>query len=1085
MKKLFLFLFIAFLFTTTSFAQGCLPEGITFSTQEQIDNFQNDYPGCTEIEGDVEIEGAGIKNLGGLSGITSIDGSLKILNNDSLEELNALENLIFVGGYVRIFNNDQLLNLAGLHSITTIAGSLSISSNELLVDLTGLESLITISSYFSIETNPSLISLDGLENLTSVGGYLHLGFMENGNPVLQNIDGLSGLSMVGGDIFMHSNPVLESISGLSSLESIDGIIVVSGNNNLSSLNGLDNISASSISDIFISGNSILNECEVQSICEFIELNGSDIANISNNSSGCNTPEEVQQACEASPCLPGGISFTSQSEIDGFSSNYPECNIIMGTVEINGTDIVNVNGLSNLVEIQGDLLIGNSGGNLNLSNLGGFSNLTKLGGSLLIDNNSVLPSLEGLNNIEMDSINDLTIINNPLLELCSMLNICDYLINPSGNVLISNNALGCNNIEEIKEGCKTSCLQNEIEFWTQEQVDNFQVNYPYCTVINGTVQIKGNDINNLIGLEVITEIGGSLNIGNGNINNVLINLDGLNNLVSIEYNLRIIGFDGLNDLTGLNSLKTIGGDFNLDGNTNMTTINGLDSLLTIDGSIKLLSTNLNDIGNLDSISVINKAIKIIDNSNLTDLSGLKNISSIGYGLEISDNDRLTSLNFSNLKTITDNLIISDNDSLISLAGLDSLTMVGDDGVSIIDNAGLTSLMGLSNLTSIGFGGLTIENNNSLVSLSGLDNIDENSISSLTISNNSLLSTCEVQSICEYLYYLNGNAVIFNNAEGCNSEEEILEACDPFEVCLLEGITFSTQEQINNFESDFPGCTKIGGHVKIQGDDISNLFGLSVLDSIGDDLSIISNPMLVDLQGLSSLTRIEDRLQILSNENLESLEGFEKLKTLGGNIIIESNENLIDFYGLDSLNLVEGRLFVIDNSQLESLSGLEAITSLKGLRINGNNNLTDIVAIENIDLTGQNVFLRLVDNDILSVCAVQSICEHLESPNYGTLIQNNAPGCNSIEEVEAACLVGIEEITPEQISIHPNPATKEVFISLENGKHVNEINIYSQLGQNVLSEKQVSGAIDISRLQPGIYILEVVVAETKVRKKLIVE
>ena len=33
----------------------CLPEGITFSTQAEIDNFQTNYPGCTEIEGDVVI----------------------------------------------------------------------------------------------------------------------------------------------------------------------------------------------------------------------------------------------------------------------------------------------------------------------------------------------------------------------------------------------------------------------------------------------------------------------------------------------------------------------------------------------------------------------------------------------------------------------------------------------------------------------------------------------------------------------------------------------------------------------------------------------------------------------------------------------------------------------------------------------------------------------------------------------------------------------------------------------------------------------------------------------------------------------
>ena len=51
----------------------CLPDGIFFSTQVQIDNFQTDYPGCTEIEGDVDIYGPDITNFSGLNSITSIE----------------------------------------------------------------------------------------------------------------------------------------------------------------------------------------------------------------------------------------------------------------------------------------------------------------------------------------------------------------------------------------------------------------------------------------------------------------------------------------------------------------------------------------------------------------------------------------------------------------------------------------------------------------------------------------------------------------------------------------------------------------------------------------------------------------------------------------------------------------------------------------------------------------------------------------------------------------------------------------------------------------------------------------------------
>ena len=54
----------------------CLPEGITFTTQEQIDNFQVNYPGCTEIEGDVIISGEDINNLEGLNVVTDVGGFL-------------------------------------------------------------------------------------------------------------------------------------------------------------------------------------------------------------------------------------------------------------------------------------------------------------------------------------------------------------------------------------------------------------------------------------------------------------------------------------------------------------------------------------------------------------------------------------------------------------------------------------------------------------------------------------------------------------------------------------------------------------------------------------------------------------------------------------------------------------------------------------------------------------------------------------------------------------------------------------------------------------------------------------------------
>jgi hypothetical protein len=52
MKKLIFLLALVAMSHSIVFSQGCLPEGITFTTQEEIDNFQTNYLGCTRIEGD-------------------------------------------------------------------------------------------------------------------------------------------------------------------------------------------------------------------------------------------------------------------------------------------------------------------------------------------------------------------------------------------------------------------------------------------------------------------------------------------------------------------------------------------------------------------------------------------------------------------------------------------------------------------------------------------------------------------------------------------------------------------------------------------------------------------------------------------------------------------------------------------------------------------------------------------------------------------------------------------------------------------------------------------------------------------------
>jgi hypothetical protein len=125
MKRFFIFL-VALLALNSANGQSCLPEGITFNTQSQIDSFQTNYPNCTQIEGGVTITGGGITNLNGLSVMTSIGGDLVFYENPSLTSLTGLENVTSIGGDLNLSFNHALVCLIGLDGLTSIEGSLNI-----------------------------------------------------------------------------------------------------------------------------------------------------------------------------------------------------------------------------------------------------------------------------------------------------------------------------------------------------------------------------------------------------------------------------------------------------------------------------------------------------------------------------------------------------------------------------------------------------------------------------------------------------------------------------------------------------------------------------------------------------------------------------------------------------------------------------------------------------------------------------------------------------------------------------------------------------------------------------------------------
>ncbi len=303
-------------FTTESAA---CPTNITFTSQAQIDAFPGNYPGCTAISGNVNINDAvdgNITNLNGLSQITFIGGNLDISANPNLTNLTGLNAVTAIGGGLYLLSyltsltglnalssiggefyisNQNISNFSGLNALTSIGGGVYIGSNSSLTSLTGLNAINSIGGYLSFQWNGALTNLSGLNALTSIGG--GLGFYENNT--LTSINGLDGLNSIGGFLNIKDNPVLTNLTVLNGVASIGGAITITNNAALTNLSGLENIDHTTITNIILQNSGMLSICDVQSICDYLAIPANP-ATISGNATGCATRAQIETACLALP-----------------------------------------------------------------------------------------------------------------------------------------------------------------------------------------------------------------------------------------------------------------------------------------------------------------------------------------------------------------------------------------------------------------------------------------------------------------------------------------------------------------------------------------------------------------------------------------------------------------------------------------------------------------------------------------------------------------------------------------------------------------------------------------------------------------
>ena len=321
-----------------------------------------------------------------------------------------------------------------------------------------------------------------------------------------------------------------------------------------------------------------------------------------------------------------VNLFNQNDVNNFSTNYPGDNSFT-SITVNGNDITNLNGLSQVTEITGNLFITSpSSTNYPLTDISGLNNITTIGGKLtlsnlkFVDGSNLFPNLTQLGTSGGNQ-QGLTIVG----LTPNTINGFNNLLNIAGDLAINNTTTlvtlsGFNSLTKVK----AISSNNQSMFYF--------LNNSALTTINGF----GN----------LNEIGWDYYFVN---NPNLISLPNTPSLTVIGKSITISQCDSLINLNGLNSVTSlINGNLNINQNNNLTSFDGLNNLNICFGvSIQNnpVLTNLSALLNLTTFNVVpipnRPTINISNNNALSSLTGLDNINGSTIGnVTLQNNSNLT-------------------------------------------------------------------------------------------------------------------------------------------------------------------------------------------------------------------------------------------------------------------------------------------------------------------------------------------------------------------------------------------------------------------------------------------------------------
>lgn len=450
-----------------------------------------------------------------------------------------------------------------------------------------------------------IVNLNGLSNITNIIGNIIIQ-----NTSLENLQGLNNLEEITGDLEFINNNHIENFDGLISLREINGDFIVEENSDLINFNELENLER--IGENF---NCIRNE----SLSTFRGLKN---------------------------LLSVGDQFIIQenTKLDGLT------------------------GLNKLREINGDFEIKD---NPTLASLIGLSGLTSIAGDFVIRDNPTLASLMGLINLEGIS-GDFIIRSNPsITNFSGMTSLVDIL----GNFEIKGNQ-SLVNFDGLKF---LSLIDGNFNIDSNPLLTSV-MGIDKLEKVGGTMSILNNEkLNNLKGAESINTLDGGLQLFNCN----LVTLEGLSGVIILG-NLIVNPANNLKNFSGLEQVVNIANDFRIMSNKSLAAIIGLGSLENIGGDLQIDFTDINNLAGLDNLKRITGNLNLKNNENLENIDAFANLKVLRKDFYL-EGSKLTHLNgLQNVTDIEGNITIKENTQLSMCSVIGVCSYLDDGKVATISN-----------------------------------------------------------------------------------------------------------------------------------------------------------------------------------------------------------------------------------------------------------------------------------------------------------------------------------------------------------------------------------------------------------------